>query len=151
MTILPKKYSICFLSGQKWLKNNYLITFNKVKFKTLIHTLQKHLSRVCLFVCFSFFFHLALQHVQLKHFQKIGLFLFFRLLSRESLARRIVVCVVKAATFFKLHFPNFWWPDVNFINVLWAAFKLADPKSAKKTDNLTVFCTFGIWARKICL
>jgi len=28
---------------------------------------------------------------------------------------------------------------VNFINVLWAAFSNADPKSAKKTDNLTVF------------
>ncbi len=28
---------------------------------------------------------------------------------------------------------------VNFINVLQAAFTLTDPKSAKKTDNLTVF------------
>jgi len=28
---------------------------------------------------------------------------------------------------------------VNFINVLWAAFTWADPKSAKKTDSLTVF------------
>ncbi len=28
---------------------------------------------------------------------------------------------------------------VNFINVLWAALTRADPKSTKKTDNLTVF------------
>ncbi len=30
-------------------------------------------------------------------------------------------------------------PWANFINFLPAAFALADPKSAKKTDNLTVF------------
>jgi len=30
-------------------------------------------------------------------------------------------------------------PGVNFINVLWVAFALADPKSVKKTDNFTVF------------
>jgi len=29
-------------------------------------------------------------------------------------------------------------PGVNFINVQQAAFTIADPKSAKKTDNLTV-------------
>jgi len=29
-------------------------------------------------------------------------------------------------------------PGVNFINVLKAAFTLADPKSTKKTDGLTV-------------
>jgi len=32
-------------------------------------------------------------------------------------------------------------PSVNFINVLRAAFVQADPKSVKKTDNLTVFYT----------
>ncbi len=38
---------------------------------------------------------------------------------------------------------------VNFINVLWAAITRADPKSAKKTENLTIFfCTFGICTRK---
>jgi len=31
---------------------------------------------------------------------------------------------------------------VNFINVLRAAFVLADPESAKKTDNLIVFLCF---------
>ncbi len=30
-------------------------------------------------------------------------------------------------------------PGVNFINILRAAFLSADPESAKKTDNLTVF------------
>jgi len=33
-------------------------------------------------------------------------------------------------------------PGVDFINVLWAAFMHADPKSAKKTDNLTLFLLF---------
>jgi len=38
---------------------------------------------------------------------------------------------------------------VNFINVLRAAFAHSDPKSTKKTDNMTAFfCTFGIFARK---
>jgi len=31
------------------------------------------------------------------------------------------------------------YPRVNFINVLTAAFTCADPKSIKKTNNLTVF------------
>jgi len=31
---------------------------------------------------------------------------------------------------------------VNFIKVLWAAFVLKDPKSAKKTDNLILFLCF---------
>jgi len=30
-------------------------------------------------------------------------------------------------------------PEVNFINILPAAFTSTDPKSVKKTDNLTVF------------
>jgi len=33
---------------------------------------------------------------------------------------------------------------VNFINVLWAAFARADPESAKKTDNFTVFFFFAL-------
>jgi len=33
-------------------------------------------------------------------------------------------------------------PGVNFINILRAAFVRADPKSVKKTDNLTVFFAF---------
>ncbi len=31
------------------------------------------------------------------------------------------------------------FPWVNFINILGAAFRQADPESAKKTDNLTVY------------
>jgi len=38
-------------------------------------------------------------------------------------------------------------PDVNFINVLQAAFTRPDPKSAKKTDKLTVFFTLSGSAR----
>jgi len=34
------------------------------------------------------------------------------------------------------------YPGVNFIDVLRAAFTCADPKSAKNTDNLTVFLRF---------
>ncbi len=37
---------------------------------------------------------------------------------------------------------------VDFINLLWAAFTQTDPKSAKKTLKLSVFCTFGICVRK---
>jgi len=41
---------------------------------------------------------------------------------------------------------------VHFIKVLQAAFAHANPKSAKKTDNLTVFfCAFGICRHKSCL
>jgi len=32
-------------------------------------------------------------------------------------------------------------PGVDFTNVLWPDFLLEDPKSANKTDNLTVFFT----------
>jgi hypothetical protein len=36
-------------------------------------------------------------------------------------------------------------PGFNFINILQEAFKCADPKSTKNTDDLTVFFyTFGI-------
>jgi len=43
-------------------------------------------------------------------------------------------------------------PGVNFINILRAAFTCADPKSAKKTDNLTgLFCAFWICASNSCL
>jgi len=38
-----------------------------------------------------------------------------------------------------LKFDIFCYYGVNFINVLQAAFVCADPKRAKKTDNLTVF------------
>jgi hypothetical protein len=34
---------------------------------------------------------------------------------------------------------NNWMTGVNFINVLRAAFAPVEPKSAKKTNNLTVF------------
>jgi len=37
-------------------------------------------------------------------------------------------------------------PGVIFINVLRAAFDHADPKSAKRTDNLTVFFVFLVSA-----
>jgi len=37
--------------------------------------------------------------------------------------------------------------SVNFINILRAAFACADPKSAKKTDNLTVFFLLSISGR----
>ncbi len=33
-------------------------------------------------------------------------------------------------------------PKVNFTNILWASFTHADPKSAKNTDDLTVFFPF---------
>jgi len=40
-------------------------------------------------------------------------------------------------------------PGVNLTNILEAAFTRADPKSAKKMVNLTVFLgAFGICARK---
>jgi hypothetical protein len=40
---------------------------------------------------------------------------------------------------------------VNFINILWAAFAHADPKSAKNSDNLNVFFwAFGICTSKSC-
>ncbi len=40
---------------------------------------------------------------------------------------------------------------VNFENIQCAAFTFADPKSTKKTDDLTVFfCTFGILKWKSC-
>jgi len=58
--------------------------------------------------------------------------------------------------FYQHYFTHFWiqnrglkfWAEkwtpgvhsvVHFINMLWAAFTSADPESAKKTDNLTVF------------
>ncbi len=39
-------------------------------------------------------------------------------------------------------------PGVNFINILYTAFTLVDPKSAKKINNLTVFYAFGIYEHK---
>ncbi len=53
-----------------------------------------------------------------------------------------------AFTCFKIHNCVYAWilewlenlmAGVNFINILWAAFTLADPESAKKIDNLTNF------------
>jgi len=38
--------------------------------------------------------------------------------------------------------PESQQPGVNFINILWAAFTVADPESAKNTDNLTVSLHF---------
>ncbi len=35
--------------------------------------------------------------------------------------------------------PVFWGQFLNFINVICAAFALADSENAKKIDNLTVF------------
>ncbi len=43
-------------------------------------------------------------------------------------------------------------PEVNFINVLRAAFALTDPKSAKKTVKLSVFLRFwDLQAQKLLL
>jgi len=38
-------------------------------------------------------------------------------------------------------------PLVNFANVLQAAFTCKDPKSAKDTDDFTVFLHYGIFER----
>jgi len=42
----------------------------------------------------------------------------------------------------RIAFNTFFSPGVNFINILPAAFSLADPKSVKRTVNLTVFFVF---------
>jgi len=49
----------------------------------------------------------------------------------------------------KLNFPmHIWW--VNFINILWAAFMLTDPKSAKRQSSCKSFCALGISTCKSC-
>ncbi len=62
---------------------------------------------------------------------------------------------MNASLFWKNIFTVAWWcfllPEVNFRNIICAAFMREDPMSAKKNSQaVSLFCAFGICERKSC-
>ncbi len=70
-----------------------------------------------------------------------------KIFQRQAHKKALSSCVVDREEDVQVRIKCKKIPRVNFINVL----RAADPKSVKKTDNLTVlFCTFRICNQKSC-
>jgi len=106
-------------------------------------------------VRFSSFYYV---HVTRKKLPKWCLYEKFE---HFTLMKLTPTCSQFCAFFISIHLTNFFLPKytkknwknitagVDFTNIFFTAFMCADPKSAKNTVKLSVFCAFGICLWKI--
>jgi len=126
------------------LKTAGLKQMDKINFLFRPSSLARHHSNKRWLLTFSSFSSSALvfftrcqfhPHFMSKFF--IWKFVQIQILSREKLLKRLSYEKFVRIMLMKLT------PGLYFTNILWAAFMCVDPKSAIKTDGLTVF--FAFW------